>query len=86
MGNKKTRNLEEPITKKGLKQENCRVELTNDMAAPDCRGVQVVLCEREHGGGGRQEHLQAAGQGRGLAPHMICLSNLSFLYTIKIKI
>ena len=33
--------------------------------------TQVVLCEREHGGGGGQEHLQAPGAGRGLAAHLI---------------
>ncbi len=38
--------------------------VTNDM-------TQVVLCEREHGGGGGQEHLQAPGAGRGLAAHLI---------------
>ncbi len=37
----------------------------------DCTRVQVVLCEREHGWGGGQEHLQASGAGRGLVAHLI---------------
>jgi hypothetical protein len=45
--------------------------VANDMTL--CARVQVVLCEREHGGGGGQKHLQAPGAGRGLVAHLIPL-------------
>jgi hypothetical protein len=44
---------------------------TNDMRLYTCTRLQVVLCEREHGGGGSQEHLQAPGAGRGLVAYLI---------------